>query len=247
MSTALSSTRAWLLLVFLIAVPAQGLSANQAMRYAPPRGRNQKALARYVSLPGREVRDIATGDLDNDSQPETVIAFLNRPARSGGLLVLSPRGEEYVPIADFQQRDYLPFLVRIGDVNNDGRNEILVGLFDRALTAKRSFSMKLHVFAWQEGRLLPLWFTARTYDDFVVRPLDGRNRLVELRHGKRSTRLAFFTWTHFGLWLDDALVIDRSGLTLDHGSSGVALRDQRGRRVTIKELPGRPAGREEQP
>lgn len=247
MSIALSATRGWLLLLFLVAVPAQGLSAGQAMRYTPPQGDGRKALARYVSLPGREVRDIATGDLDNDSQPETVIVFLNRKARSGGLLVLSPRGEEYVPISDFQRRDYLPFLVRIGDVNNDGRNEILVGLFDRALTAKRVFSMKLHVFVWQGGRLQPLWFTARSYDDFAVRPLDGLNRLVELRRGDRSTRLAFFTWTRFGLWLDDSLVIDRSGLTLDHGSSGVALRDQRGRRVTIKGLPGRPEGREERP
>ncbi len=180
-----------------------------------------------------EVLDLACIDPDGRGEPFLVAAL--RAGRGRGRLAWW-RWENggFAPGGSYAPEGYMPFMLRAGDVDDDGRTEILAGVYDPALGGRPGYSMKLHVFDVLERRLVPQWFSERRFEDFRVVNIGGRNRLLSVeRHGAGS-RVNLFAWDGFGFWLDETLFTSDVPVGIDHAAAGVVL-EGRGRKVEVFE------------
>lgn len=136
------------------------------------------------------------GDLDGDGQPDLIDWYQRRvnDARGAerGFLRITIAGRAYVSVI------YAAFKARVGDLDGDGRDEIILGVW---LSTPRHDEPQPHRAVWVlgfEGRLVERWrgsALARPLLDFEL-SADGR-RLFALERGP-ALRLTSYTWTGFG-------------------------------------------------
>lgn len=111
------------------------------------------------------------------------------------------------PVVSFLRPDYFPFGATTGDLDRDGRDEVIVGLYAPALRNPEVFVKKFHVFDIDSGTVRPLWFSERDFEEFRVVPWQGKPRLLEVRRQGMEWILSLFQWDGFGLWLDEVLLV----------------------------------------
>ena len=158
------------------------------------------ALMGSGSLHARVIQSVRA-DLDRDGRMETVAitrtgAVDGHP--TGGDTVVM-RGEKVL----WRQACLNPWKVTTGDVDGDGKPEIIAGVWKKSprdpVMAKRTF-----VYSWNGRRMLPKWLgsrLSRRFDDFVVADING-DRMAELislelaPEGKR--RVSVYRWFSFG-------------------------------------------------
>lgn len=108
-----------------------------------------------------------------------------------------------------------PWKVRVGDVDGDGRDEILVGVWKKT-HFDSTFDNRLFVFSWIEVGLFPKWLgsrLSRRFLDFEVVNSDsgGRKDVVAFETlPEARTRMLRYRWQYFGFvgageWSDSSL------------------------------------------
>lgn len=147
------------------------------------------------------VLDTRRADLDRDGRIETVQITCLR--REGG----HPMGGEVIVLRSgkpiWRQKKLNPWKVRVADVDGDGRQEIILGVWKKSpkdpIMAKRVF-----VYGWDGKRMMPKWLgsrLSRRFIDFEVRHLDrdGIPELIalEVAAGK-PRRIGIYRWRSFG-------------------------------------------------
>jgi len=164
------------------------------------------ALTPGCSPPSREsVLDSRRGDLDKDGRIETVrITCLRREnghPMGGDVVVLRSVEGALKPV--WRQRNLNPWKLRLADVDGDGRQEIVLGVWKKSpkdpVMAKRTF-----VYGWNGTRMMPKWLgsrLSRRFVDFDVRDIDG-DGLAELMALEvapaKPMRIGIYRWRVFG-------------------------------------------------
>lgn len=151
------------------------------------------------------VLDERRADLDNDGRVETVRITCARRENGhpvGGEIVVM-RGSKPV----WRQRDLNPWKLRLADVDGDGPEEIVIGVWKKSpkdpIMAKRVF-----VYSWNGRRMMPKWLgsrLSRRFVDFEMKDLnyDGWSELLarEVSPG-RPERIGVYRWRVFGFdWI----------------------------------------------
>jgi len=169
----------------------------------------QKALPAKVY--GR-VTQVRRADLDRNGIVETV-AITRRSIKDGHpmggeIIVLQKIKGSLKPL--WRQKNLNPWKLRIADVNGDGRQEIIAGVWKKSpkdpIMARRTF-----VFYWNGTRMMPMWLgsrLSRRFVDFELRDInkDGWAELLamEIAPGKPK-RIGIYRWKSFGFeWLGSA-------------------------------------------
>lgn len=167
-----------------------------------------------------------TADFDRDGTLETV--ELIQTDTGGGAIV---RQDGHL-LSSFLRERYKPFAVRAGDIDHDGRAEILIGLHDRARRGSHD-AMKLHIFSYRAGHLTPLWFTDRDYGWFDVIPVNGRSLLATIERRPGGNGLCLWEWTEFGFWLNETLFVSDVPFTAEVDGTELRVTNPTGRAITF--------------
>ena len=148
-------------------------------------------------------------DLDADGIVETVVITArtqkDRHPMGGDVVVMQTVGGKLKPV--WRQEKLNPWKLQIADVDDDGKCEIVVGVWKKSpkdpVMAKRTF-----VYSWDGRRMLPKWLgsrLSRRFDDFALCDInrDGWDELLALEicaNGKH--RVSAYRWQVFGFdWL----------------------------------------------
>ncbi len=92
----------------------------------------------------------------------------------------------------------------VNDVDNDGRREVLVALRKPALHDPR-VENRLHVYALEAGRCVPVWRGTRLsgrFEDLAV-DVDEPGELLALERVGAERRVARYRWSDFGYALEE--------------------------------------------
>jgi len=151
------------------------------------------------------ILDARSADLDGDGRAEVVRVTCAR--RENG----HPMGGDIIVLRDgkpvWRQRNLNPWKLRLADVDGDGRDEIVTGVWKKspkdAVMAKRVF-----VWTWNGKRMMPKWLgsrLSRRFVDFELKDLnhDAWAELMarEVAPGKPQ-RIGVYRWRVFGFdWL----------------------------------------------
>lgn len=172
---------------------------------------------------------VLSADLDGDGRKEEIRLLLERRTGRGGVAVYSDGDEQ----SRFLRKDYFPFSAVVGDIDNDGDAEVLIGLYDRSKDRSGRFAMKLHVFDYEAGRLKPRWFTDREFEWFgVVRQGDRNLLAVTERSGDRWS-LRTWKWQDFGFWLEEPIFVSEEPFSCDTIENGLVATSTGGRRIEV--------------
>lgn len=175
-------------------------------------------------------------DADRDGVEEVFTLTWDEASGEGGIRITTPGDTGEILRSEFRRKNYRPFLIRSGDIDNDGEIEIAVGLFDRWRVNRPQNVMKIHLFDYHDGRLAPLWFSERKFDDFRIASLSGKNRLVELRKEGGSAVVRVFTWNHFGFWRTGRPLVSRQDVALDASGDTLTLCDRKSGKAARLEM-----------
>ena len=125
-----------------------------------------------------------------------------------------------------------PWRIRIGDVDGDGTDDLMVGVYKKAhfhpVMANRPF-----VYGWDGKAMYPKWLgsrLSRPFTDFVLADLGNGVRVVAVEKTKdRACELSVYRWDGFGLtgeWagaraasLSDLQVTEDDAIRVRAGSS----------------------------
>ena len=202
------------------------------------------AVAVQAAGAGR-LTDAFRSDLDRSGAAEWV-AITRRTYEKGHplggeIIVLQPKNGTLRPV--WRQKRLNPWKLDIGDVDGDGKQEIVVGVWKKSpkdpVMAKRPF-----VYSWNGSRLLLEWLgsrLSRRFDDFALADVDrdGRQELLALeRAAKGRHRVAAYRWRSFGFdWLGCSAETP-GAIRLTSGKGGPALKTATGK-LSIRYLRGR--------
>ncbi|MCI5057584.1 MAG: hypothetical protein MRY83_15835 [Flavobacteriales bacterium] len=108
---------------------------------------------------------------------------------------------------------YPTYQFQVGDINNDGLDDALVGVIKKT-RYDSSMSKRLFIFKNYKGKVRPLWLGSRlSYPlvDFKVLKNKGETRLLSLEQSSESKFLVSeYKWYKFGLSFEKHLVKDLS-------------------------------------
>ena len=151
------------------------------------------------------VVDMTVSGLDGDSRT-VVLAIIGRPYERYGerLLILSSEDGETRKIwKDMDMAKLKPWKVESGDVDGDGAQDILVGVYKKTRFDPK-MNNRLFVYDWDEDGLFPKWLGSSLslpFYDFAVGQIDGEDgdELVSLERLKGgSSRIMIYKWSGFG-------------------------------------------------
>ena len=197
-------------------------------------GRGEDVFDGAAKIELGEIREVLFANTDEDSCDELLVVYIEKGCTAGGLALYDWIDDRYELVSAFRGKDYLPFMLRGGDIDNDGQLEVMVGLFNRAMSDESRYAKKFHIFNVQDNRLTPQWFTEREYIDFRVVNIKGENQLLEIRNEGGVYRSNLFSWDKFGLWLDETVFISRIPFHFDcEYSDKVIIENAKGKRVEV--------------
>lgn len=152
---------------------------------------------------------------------------------SGGQAVLESRNSEWEVFSFLEQADYFPFRVRGGDVDNDGRDEIVVGVFRPSKTGRDGYMMDVHVFEPQPGVFHAKWLTeSRPFADLDLVELGGRWMVIFLRQLHDESRVDLLSWNGFNFWVEERFAF-LGNVSLSRVDGMPAISSPEGRRVQL--------------
>jgi hypothetical protein len=101
--------------------------------------------------------EVVAADLNRDGRPELIFGTYGAAARSGRLVVLTASGKRLFDIRLRNQRDNgngvgVPAAPSVGDLNRDGRLEIVVSTFDHGIDVYRVPRSNAKRLPWPTGR-----------------------------------------------------------------------------------------------
>ncbi|MDO8587646.1 MAG: VCBS repeat-containing protein [Armatimonadota bacterium] len=144
-------------------------------------------------------------DLDGDGTAEYVSFTYNRVAGGhpmGGDIVVSHKiNGRLKPV--WRQRGLNPWKIEIGDVDGDGRKEVVAGVWKKS-RYDPVFANRPFVYSWNGKRLIPRWLgsrLSRRFTDFVLCQLDRGNKteLIALEEAPRGAKyVTVYRWRAFG-------------------------------------------------
>jgi hypothetical protein len=178
-----------------------------------------------------QVLQTASDDLDLDGVTEHISITYSKIIDGhpmGGDIIISHKIAGRSKII-WRHRRLNPWKLEIGDVDGDGRDEIVVGVWKKSrydpIMAKRTF-----VYWWNGARLMPKWLgsrLSRRFTDFALCPLDsdGKTELVALEEApKGESYITAYRWRVFGLkWVARAGPIPDVISIKTHGNSVIVL------------------------
>jgi len=123
-------------------------------------------------------------------------------------------------LGDYINHGQNPWKVRIGDLNNDGRNEVVVGVWKKVRLEKR-FRKRLFIYTINKEGLKPIWLSSllsSPFYDFEIWDIDNdkRDDVITLELQKNGLkRICVYSICSFGLKFMKILQKDVNLLNLE--------------------------------
>ncbi len=155
--------------------------------------------------PDARVLDMVFLDLDTESREELLMLLGDFDQEFGDRLVVvryTDRGSPEV-WTEIDLGELKPWKVDGGDVDDDGKNEVVIGVYKKARFDPK-LDNRLFVYEWEDGDLFPKWLGSSLslpFYDFAVGDLDGErgDELVSLeRFQDGGSRVMVYEWSGFG-------------------------------------------------